>query len=169
MFCKQYEFYFEPWFILKCVLTRSSDKHMLFSLFCLSHRHESAWLWHISVYKHQVCGQCLHQSSPMTRGAWSRHGRRLRVTYVTQVAEELEDLPDDLDGLVLQRRLRVEDEHVGGVAGPVGQDGGLYVKLLLLPHEHTRRRPGLAAYRDILSCLRRYCCPAHPCYARPGH
>ena len=105
----------------------------------------------------------------MTRAAWSRHGRRLRVTYVTQVAEELEDLPDDLDGLVLQRRLRVEDEHVGGVAGPVGQDGGLYVKLLLLPHEHTRRRPGLAAYRDILSCLRRYCCPAHPCYARPGH
>ena len=64
--------------------------------------------------------QCSNRSRKFTRGVSSRHGRRLRVTYVTQVEEELEDLPDDLDDLVPQRLLGVEDEHVGGVAGPVG-------------------------------------------------
>ena len=88
-------------------------------------------------------------------------GAAAEVCHVTQREEALEDLPDDVDGLVPDRRLRVQYEHLGGVQGPVGLDTGLPGKLLPHLYVHIRRRPGLAALGKFLSCLRVYWCP-HP-------
>ena len=72
-------------------------------------------------------------------------GAASEVCHVTQREAELFGLPDDVDDLVPDRRLRVQYEHIGGVQGPVGLDAGLPGKLLSHLYVHIRRRPGLAA------------------------
>ena len=71
-------------------------------------------------------------------------GAASEVCHVTQREAELFGLPDDVDDLVPDRRLRVQYEHLGGVQGHVGLDAGLPGKLLSHLYVHIRRRPGLA-------------------------